>query len=508
MYKILALIAICVLLGSCVTPEEPNPFLKDYDTPFKVPPFDQITEEHYMPAIQEGITRHKAEIQAIISSADEPTFQDTVEALERSGELLAKVTRVFFNLNAAHTNDAMQALARDVAPLLSEHQDSVLLNQDLFDRIKKVYEIKETLGLTKEQMKLLDEQYKEFVRGGANLNPEQKVRLTEINKELSLLIVQFGENVLKENNRFEMVLENEQDLAGLPGDVVTAAAEAAEERGHEGKWVFTLHKPSLIPFLQYSEKRDLREKMLKGYIERGDHDDELDNKEILSRIVDLRIKKAKLMGYETYAHFVLEENMAKEPGKVYDLLNKIWKPALARAGEEARILQTMIKKDGHSFKLQPWDWWFYAEKLKKEKYDLDDEVLKPYFKLENVRKGAFDVAGKLWGITFEERTDVPVYHPDVKVFEVKEADGSSIGLLMTDYFPRESKRGGAWMDVFVKQSHLDGKRVAPVIYNVGNFAKQPDNIASDCIRITFCGQFKLKFFIHISYTCLPGNQKC
>jgi len=369
------------------------------------------------------------------------------------------------------TNEKMQAIAKEVAPLQSKHQDDIRLNEKLFQRIKSVYKKKDALDLNAEQSMLLEKCYKEFVRGGANLDEEKKARLREINKELSVLTLKFGDNILKENNRFELVIEEKKDLAGLPEAAITAAEETAKERGHEGKWVFTLHKPSLIPFLQYSEKRDLREKMFKGYINRGDHNDELDNKAILSSIAALRVERANLLGYKTHADFVLELNMAKNPENVYKLLNQLWKPALERAKKEAEELQSMIQKEGQDFKLQAWDWWYYAEKLKKAKYELEDEILRPYFKLENVIAGVFTVSSKLFGIQFIERTDIPKYHPDVKVFEVKEADGSHVGILYTDYFPRASKRGGAWMNSFRKQSKPGGKNIYPVITNNGNLSK-------------------------------------
>jgi peptidyl-dipeptidase Dcp len=449
----------------------PNPFFSEWDTPFGVPPFGEITEEHYMPGFKEGMKQHKEEIQAIVDNAEPPTFQNTFEALEVSGALLSKVGNVFGCINGALTNDEVQAIAKEVAPLLSKHRDDILLNEDLFQRVKAVYDQKDELGLSSEQNRLLEETYKTFVRNGANLDEEKKAELRKINEELSVLTVQFGENVLKENNAFEMVIDNEEDLAGLPDAVVTAAAEAAAERGHEGKWVFTLHKPSMIPFLQYSEKRDLREKIFKGYINRGDNTNELDNNENAARIAALRVNRASLLGYETHAHYVLEENMAKVPENVLDLLGQLWKPALAMAKKEAQDLQAMIDEEGGDFELEAWDWWYYTEKIRKTKYDLDEEAIRPYFKVENVIDGAFMVANKLYGITFEERHDIPKYHEDVKVFEVKEADGSHVGVLYTDYFPRESKRGGAWMSNFREQYRIGDKDVRPIIYNVGNFSK-------------------------------------
>ncbi len=451
--------------------KNPNPFYNEYDTPFKTPPFTEVKMEYYMPAFTDGIQQEKEEILAIATNPEAPTFKNTVEAMEKTGELLEKVNNVFYNLKSSDTNDEMQEIAKKLSPMLSKHRDDIRLNKQLFERIKTINKQKENLNLNVEQKKLLDKYYKAFVRGGANLNKEQKGKLREINKQLSLLTLQFSENILKENNQFELVIENKEDLAGLPDGVIAGAAETAASRGHEGKWVFTLHKPSLIPFLQYSEKRDLREIMFKGYINRGDNNNDLDNKKILTKIAALRVQRANLLGYKTHADYILEENMAKNPDKVYALLNNLWKPALAKAKNEVKELQKMIYAEDQNFKLQPWDWWYYAEKVKKAIYDLDEEMIRPYFQVENVRQGAFDVATKLFGITFTERKDIPVYHEDVTVYEVKEADGTHIGILYTDYFPRESKGGGAWMNEFRAQSNMDGNEIRPLIVNVGNFTK-------------------------------------
>ncbi len=474
--KLLLLISVCLVLfafsiQSEEKAKETNPFFSEFDTPFGVPPFDKIKEEHYLPAFREAMTQQNWKIEAIVNNPEQPTFKNTIEALENSQTLLRTVGNVFDVLNGSMTNEKMQEIAKEVAPLRSKHRDDIRLNERLFRRVKAVYDQKDRLSLTGEQNMLLDKYYKDFVRGGANLSKEDKAELREINQELSVLTERFGENVLKEDNRFEMIIDKKADLAGLPQSVISAAAEAAKERGHDGKWVFTLHKPSMIPFLQYSGKRDLREKIFKAYISRGNHNDELDNKDILSRMVILRVKRASLLGYKSHADYVLENNMAKEPENVYDLLNQLWKPALKRAKMEAKELQEMIYKEGHDFKLQPWDWWYYTEKLKKAKYAFDEETLRPYFKLENVIDGSFYVANKLYGIQFIEKTDIPKYHEDVKVFEVKEADGSHIGIFYTDYFPRASKRGGAWMNSFRKQSRRGGKEIHPVITNNGNFSK-------------------------------------
>jgi len=467
---LLFILLSAIFLWSCSkTPQ--NPFFAEWKTPFGAPPFDKIKEQHYLPAFEEGMKQQQQEIEAIVNNPDPPTFENTIAALDYSGELLTKVSNVFFNMTSANTNDSLQNIAKRVAPMLSKHQDDILMNEKLFQRIKAVYQQKDQLELDAEQNTLLKKYYKDFVRGGADLDEEKKAELRKINEDLSVLTVQFGDNVLKEDNNFELVIEDEADLAGLPENVRTAAAEAARERGKEGKWVFTLHKPSLIPFLQYSDRRDLREKMFKAYIMRGDNNNEFDNKKIVSKIASLRVRRANLLGYKTHADYVLEENMAKTPANVYKLLNQIWTPALTMAKKEAYELQAMIFNEGKNFKLQPWDWWYYAEKLKKARYDLDEEMLRPYFKLENVIDGVFTVANKLYGITFNERKDLPKYHPDVKTYEVKEADGSHIGILYVDYFPRASKRGGAWMSEYRQQHKINGKMITPIICNVGNFSK-------------------------------------
>ena len=466
---ILLFLVLTIFVISCG--KEENPFFSEWKATFGTPPFEKIENEHFFPAYVEGIKQDSTEIAAIANNAEDPTFENTIEALEYTGELLTKVNNTFSNLNSANTNETMQSIAKEVAPLLSKHGDDIRLNEKLFQRVKTLYNRKDDLNLNEEQTILLEKYYKDFVRGGANLTDAQKEEFREINKKLSVFSIKFGENILKENNNFELVIENESELAGLPENVIAAATEAAKERGHEGMWAFTLHKPSLIPFLQYSEKRDYREKMFKAYINRGDNNDEYDNKKMLAEMASLRIKRANLLGYETHAHFILEQNMSKEPQNVYDLLNQLWKPALQVAKKEAYELQSMIFAEGENFKLQPWDWWFYAEKLKKQKYDLDDEELRPYFQLENVIAGVFDVSSKLFGITFEEKKNIQKYHEDVKVFEVKNDDGSHVGIIFADYFPRASKRGGAWMNSFRKQYKKDGKMITPIIGNVGNFSK-------------------------------------
>ncbi len=486
MRKVILIMAMMSFLGGCfgddigndsgTAPADSvqNPFFTEWDGPFGTPPFDRIKITDYEPAMMRGMADHMAEIATIARNPEFPNFANTIEAMDSAGSLLTTAGNVFGAMNGTMTNDEMQAIAKRLAPLRSQHRDEILLDAELFARVDAVFQQRETLDLDPEQQRLLTETRKRFVRGGANLSQADKVELKKLNEELSVLSLQFGENVLKETNRFEMILENEADLTGLPATVVEAASEAAVKRGHEGKWVFTLHKPSLIPFLQYSPRRDLREKMFTGYINVGDNGDDLDNNAILTRLASLRTERANLLGFPSHAAYVLDDNMAKTTDQVYGLLNQLWAPALARATEEAAEFQKMIDQEhakADRFDLAAWDWWYYAEKVKKAKYDLDEEMVRPYFELENVRTGLFDTATKLFGITFVERNDIPVYQEDVKVYEVKEADGTTVAIWFSDYFPRESKRGGAWMSSFRKERYVDGKRVIPVIYNVGNFTK-------------------------------------
>ncbi|HPB55546.1 MAG TPA: M3 family metallopeptidase [Candidatus Aminicenantes bacterium] len=474
MEKILVALTVlfCGTLALTAAPtKSTNPFFQEFKTPFGVPPFEKIKVEHYMPAFRAGIDENQREVKAIAESTAPATFANTVEPLEKSGALLKRVTSVFFVLSESMTDDKMQAIATEVSPLLSKNSDDILLNERLFERIKRVYENREKENLTPEQKRLTEIYYKRFLRNGAALPQEMKDRLRKINEELGLLELKFSDNVLAENNAFQMVLDKREELAGLPEGVVSGAAEAAQERGLTGKWVFTLHKPSLLPFLTYSDRRDLREKLYRGYFEKGNNNNSLDNKAILVKITNLRIDKAHILGFPSFADYSLTENMAQNPDKVYTFLGQIWEPARRKALQEAAEWEALGKKDDPSFKLQPWDWWYYAERVRKAKYDLDEESLRPYFKLENVLQGAFDVAGKLYGLKFVERKDIPKYHKDVRVFEVLEKDGRHVGIFYTDYFPRASKRGGAWMNSFRDQSIVGGKRIAPVVSNNGNFSK-------------------------------------
>ncbi|MBP7469831.1 MAG: M3 family metallopeptidase, partial [Flavobacterium sp.] len=448
-----------------------NPFLQAYDTPYNVPPFDKIKNEHFKPAILEGIKRHEAEINAIANAAAEPTFDNTILAMENAGELLSNVNVVFSNLNSANTNKEIQNIAKETAPNLSAHRDNIYLNEKLFARVKALWDKKETLGLNLEQAKILDNSYKDFVRSGANLSDSDKVILRKINGELSLASLKYGQNILAETNKYELVVDSKKDLAGLPQGLIDAAAADAKAKGKEGKWVFTLSNSSVMPFLQYSSNRELRKQIWNAYQTKGNHDDELDNKKNAVELANLRGQKARLLGFKSHANYVLEESMAKTPENVNKLLNDLWKPALEIAKKEASDIQKMMAKDGIKGAVQPYDWRYYTEKIRKERFDLDEEELKPYFSLDNVRKGVFQVTQKLYGIEYKELNNVPKYHPDASVWEVTEADGSPVGIVYMDFHPRDSKRGGAWMTSYRTQRTVDGKRLAPVISIVCNFTK-------------------------------------
>ena len=424
-----------------------------------------------MPAFEKGMLLQIEEVEAIAQQSEAATFENTIEAFEKTGELLSKVSNVFFNLRSADTNDSIQQFSKVIIPKLSAHNDEIFLNEALFLRVKSLYNQTDKINYTQEQKKLLEEYYQNFIRSGALLEADQKTQLLEINERLSLLSVQFGENVLEEDNKFELILESPEDLAGLPDGVKTAAEEAATEKGYEGKYLFTTHKPSLLPFITYSENRKHRMTLKKGYIMRGDNSDSLDNKEIIKEIANLRLKKANLLGYPTHAHYVLEERMLDTPEKVYDLLDKVWPPALQRAKEERDQMKKMSESEGLDITIGPWDWWYYAEKIKMQDYNLDEEEIRPYLKVDNVINGTFILANKLFGLTFEEQTDLPKYHEDVRTYTVKNEAGDLIGIYMSDWFYRSSKRGGAWMNTYREQSNMGGERIIPIVTNVGNFTK-------------------------------------
>ena len=455
------------MMYSCATKTESNPFFTEFQTEYGVPPFDKIKLEHYEPAFLKGIEEQNQQIKAIIDNADAPTFDNTIVALDNSSPMLNRVSAVFFNLTEAETTDSLTELSIKLAPILSEHSDNISLNQELFKKVDAVYQQKDALHLTTEQQRLLDKTYKSFVRSGANLSADKQARLREINKELSTLGLTFSNNILNENNDFKLFIDREADLEGLPEGVRQSAAEEAKAAGQPGKWLFTLHNASRLPFLQYSANRPLREKLYNAYINRGNNDNKNNNKQIITQVVSLRLEKANLLGFDCYSNFVLDETMAKNSDTVMSFLNNLWSYALPKAKAEAAELQTLMDKEGKGEKLEAWDWWYYTEKLRKEKFNLDEEQTKPYFKLENVREGAFAVANKLYGITLTKLTGIPTYHPDVEVFEVKDADGSQLGIFYVDYFPRPGKSGGAWMSNYREQQG----DIRPLVCNVGSFTK-------------------------------------
>ncbi len=474
-FLILTLSTLIVMINSCKQDEKKqqadNPLLQEWDTPFEVPPFDKIKDTDFEPAFDAAMKEQKENIQKIIDNAGEPTFENTIEALEYSGMLLSKISGVFYNLTSSNTNDSLKEISKRIAPKLSKHGDEISMNAELFKKVEQVYLKKETLGLNKEQNMLLELTYKDFVKGGAKLNETDKSRLMEINGQLSLLSLSFGENLLAENNKYELVIDNPENLAGLPESLIEAASITAKEKGYEGKWVFTLQNSSVLPFLQYSENRELRKEIQAAYINKCNHNDDIDNKQIILDLVKLRLEKVQLLGYENYAAMVLEDRMAKNSEAVYGLLSQVWEPALDVAEKERDMYSELLKKDGYADKLQAYDWRYYAEKVRKEKYDLSDEALRPYFKMENVVAGVFDVSGKLFGLKFTRDNSIPVYHPDAEAYIVTDNDGNHVAVLYMDYYPRESKRSGAWMSSFRKQYVYNGEFVHPIITINCNFTK-------------------------------------
>lgn len=479
MRKLLIIIFVAgIILSSCKkqtkenTLNMDNPFFTEWTTPFGVPPFELIKIEHYVPVITEGIKQQQAEINAIVNNAEAPNFENTILAYDKSGDLLSKVNGVFGPLNSANTSDEMQAVAREITPMMTAHRDNISMNPKLFERIKAVYEKRNEMGLDEQQVRVVEKYYEDFERNGANLTPENQEKLKAINTELSNISLRFGENLLAETNKnFKLVVENEADLAGLSADVIARAAMDAQKTGDSGKWVFTLAKPSMLPFLTYAQNRDLREKLYRGYFMRGDNDNKFDNKEIIKKIVKLRDERAKLLGFNNFAEYQIDINMAKTPQAVYDFLLKIWEPALNMAKQDVKEMQAIIDKEGGNFKLASWDWWYYNEKLKLKKFNLDENEVKPYFSLENAKNGIFYVVEKLYGLKFIKRDDIPTYHAEAEAYEVQEADGSFLGVLYMDFHPRDGKRVGAWSTAFRSATYRNGERVPAIGSIVMNFTR-------------------------------------
>ena len=498
MKKSYKMLLMCGLISMSITAcknkpvaemDKSNPFFTSYNTPFDVPPFDRIMAKHYMPAFIKGIAEGREEIKKLSDNKDQPTFQNTIEALDKSGELLTRVSSVFFSQTSANTNDSLQKIEVEVSPQLSAYHDEILLDSTLFSRVKFLYDSKDKLTLTPEQEFLLVNLYKNFVRNGALLKGADQDTLKKLNERLSVLSVKFSQNVLSETNKFRLVLDKASDLKGLPENVINGAAEIAKNDSLEGKWVFTTQKPSMLPFLTYDENRELRKKLYDAYLSRGNHNDQMDNKKVLADIVALRAQRAKLLGFKSHADLNLDNRMAKTPANVYALLYQLWTPALKVAGEELKEMQKIADREGAKFKIEPSDWWYFAEKLRKEKYNLDDNELRPFFKLDNVREGAFSVANKLYGITFTPIAAIPLPHSDAKAFEVKEADGTALGVLYMDFYTRESKGQGAWCGGYRDHKWVDGKEIHPVVTIVCNFTNPsedtPSLLSLDDVRTLF-----------------------
>lgn len=453
-----------------------NPFLSEFETPYGTPDFDRIKVEHYEPAFLKGIKQQNEEIKAIVENPDEPSFENTIVALDNSGEILARVSGVFFALTEADTNDEMMALEAKIAPMLSEHSDNIFLNQELYKRVAAVHAQEEAgkIQLTTEQHYLLDKYYKEFVRSGAGLDAQKQERLREINKQLSTLTIEFGNHVLADNNDYLLVVDKKEDLAGLPDAVIAGAAQEAKAHGKDGKWIFTLQESSRTPLLQYAQNRELRKNIYQAYTSLGNRGNANDNKEVLKKVLALRLEKAQLMGFNNFAEYQLADNMAKNPKNALDLLYGLWEYSIKNAKAEAAELQKIMDREGKGEKLEAWDWWYYAEKLRQEKYDLNEDAIKPYFSQEDVHNGLCTVVNKLYGITLTPCDSISVYNKDVKTYIVKDADGSLLGVFYSDYMPRASKRSGAWMSNFREQQ----EGVRPLIYNVASFTKPAGDLPS------------------------------
>ena len=469
--QLLSLLVAGVCAVSCNTADSDNPLLAEWNTPFGIPPFEQVQPEHYMPAFVEAMAQEKAEIDAIVNNPEEPTFENTLVAYDNTGKLLSRISSVFSSASGVNSNDEIREIAKELSPLRSAHSSEIALNDGLFKRVKAVYEKRDSLGLRADQMRLLTEMYKDFERAGANLPADKKEELKKVNAELSALQLTSGQNILKETAAYTLVVEKEEDLAGLTPDQIAEAASRAEKAGQSGKWFFGLDNPSIMPFLANADNRELRKQMLTAYLNRGNNNNSEDNKEVIKKIVELRLKKAQIMGKENYAQFAIEERMAKTPEAVYNLLDQIWEPALAMAKKEAAQMEPLMKKDGID-KLEAWDWRYYAQKVMAEQYNLDEASMAPYFKLENVREGIFYVANKLYGLSFKQLDNVPLPSSEAVAFEVTNKDGGHQGVVFFDMFARPGqKRGGAWCSSFRGQSYENGERVAPLVTIVGNFSR-------------------------------------
>lgn len=489
---LLSLLSAGVLVSACTEAkqEAQNPLLAEWNTPFGIPPFESVKSEHYMPAFKEAMAAHLAEIDAIVNSTQEPTFENTILAYDNAGELYSKVSGVFGSANGVNSNDTLQNIAKDLSPMQSAHRSAISLNEKLFQRIKAVHDKRADLNLNADQMRLVEETYKDFERGGANLPVDKKEELKKIDAEISALQTNFGQNLLKETAAYTLVVDKQEDLKGLTDNQIAEAAVRAEKAGQAGKWMFGLDNPSIMPFLANAENRELRKQIFTAYVNRCNNNNAADTKDIIKKLTDLRLKRAQIMGSETAAAFILQDRMAKTPEAVYELLNQIWTPAIKVAKSEAKDMQGIVAKEGSNIQLEGWDWRYYAQKVMNDKFNLSEAEMAPYFKMENVRDGIFYVANQLYGLTFNQLSNVPLPNPEAVAFEVKDADSSHLGVVFFDMFARPgAKRGGAWCGGFRGQSYKDGKRVAPLVTIVGNFTRpvgdQPALLTTDEVETYF-----------------------
>ncbi|MDE7155403.1 MAG: M3 family metallopeptidase [Muribaculaceae bacterium] len=467
----LSCLGMGAIVSSCSKKDHVNPFMTEYTTPYEIPPFDQITPDDYMPALRAGIVQHNAEIDSIINNPDTPTFENTILAMEKAGNLINKVAIVFYALTESDSSDELVAVAEEFEPALSQHSDSISMNPALFERVKYLYDNLDSLNLDTPRRRAVEHSYKSFTRNGALLNDADKARLMDINTQLTGLYQQFNKNLLNATNEFQIIVDDESRLSGLPQSNIDVAAEEAKKAGQEGKWLFTLHAPSRLPVLQYADDRDLRREMYEGYTSLAS-EGKYDNGPVINKILHLRAQKAKLLGYENYGEYMTSKVMAGSVKNAEDLLMQIWTPAVAKVQEEVAEMQAVVDAENGGFKIEPYDYYYYAEKVRKQKYDLDENEVRQYFAVDSVRKGIFTMAKRLYGVNFTEMPDAPKYNPEVKVYDVTDNDGNHVAVFMTDYFPRASKRQGAWMSEF-KGAYVDedGNDVRPIVYNVGNFSR-------------------------------------
>lgn len=508
---LLSLLTAGVIFTSCKNVKEENPLLVEWNTPFGIPPFEQVKAKHYMPAFKAAMDAEMAEIYAITANTDQPTFANTIEAFDNTGELYSKVSGVFGSDNGVNSTDSLRNIAKELSPIQSAHSSAIRLNDTLFQRIKYVYDNKDSLGLDANQLRLTELVYKSFANNGANLPADKKEELKKLNAQISALQLEFGQNLLQETAAFNLVIDNESDLKGLTPNQIAEAAKRAEKAGQAGKWMFGLDNPSIMPFLANSDNRDLRKQMLDAYLNRGNNGNEQDNKEIIKKLIDLRLKRAQLMGYETAADFILEDRMAKTPGAVYELLGQIWTPALKVAASENKDMQSIMKAEGVNTPLEAYDWRYYAQKAMNQKFNLSESEMAPYFMISNVRDGIFYVSNKLYGINFKKLENVPLPNQEAEAFEVTDKDGSLLGVVFFDMFARPGeKRGGAWCGGFRSQKYKNGERVAPLVTIVGNFTRpvgdEPALLTTDEVETYFheFGHGLASLLKNVKYSGLGG----